>query len=92
MAHTYLLEIGLEEMPAHVVTPSMNQLQSRVENYLKDQRIDYQTIKAFSTPRRLALKIEGLSDKQPDVDELVKGPAKSSNWFYQGSRGLGRRY
>ncbi|KRM01148.1 glycine--tRNA ligase subunit beta [Limosilactobacillus gastricus] len=76
MAHTYLLEIGLEEMPAHVVTPSMNQLQSRVENYLKDQRIEYQTIKAFSTPRRLALKIEGLSDKQPDVDELVKGPAK----------------
>jgi len=76
MAHTYLLEIGLEEMPAHVVTPSMNQLQTRVENYLKDQRIEYQTINVFSTPRCLALEIEGLSDKQPDVDELVKGPAK----------------
>ncbi|WP_369403963.1 hypothetical protein [Secundilactobacillus silagei] len=26
MAHTFLLEIGLEEMPAHVVTPSIKQL------------------------------------------------------------------
>ena len=29
MAHSYLLEIGLEEMPAHVVTPSIKQLHER---------------------------------------------------------------
>lgn len=76
MAHTFLLEIGLEEMPAHVVTPSIKQLVEKTEDYLKDQRIDFDAVKPFSTPRRLTIQIEGLADKQPDVNETVKGPAK----------------
>ncbi|CAI2679367.1 Glycine--tRNA ligase beta subunit [Apilactobacillus kunkeei] len=76
MAHTFLLEIGLEEMPAHVVTPSIKQLVKKTEDYLKDQRIDFDVVKPFSTPRRLTIQIEGLADKQPDVNETVKGPAK----------------
>lgn len=35
MAHTFLLEIGLEEMPAHVVTPAIKQLVKRTADYLK---------------------------------------------------------
>lgn len=76
MANTYLLEVGVEEMPAHVVTPSIQQLHQRVAKYLKEQRIDYNHIQEFATPRRMALLIDGLSDKQPDIDESVKGPAK----------------
>ncbi|CAI2681541.1 Glycine--tRNA ligase beta subunit [Apilactobacillus kunkeei] len=76
MAHTFLLEIGLEEMPAHVVTPSIKQLVKKTEDYLKDQRIDFDAVKPFSTPRRLTIQIEGLADKQPDVNETLKGPAK----------------
>ncbi|MGY5338656.1 glycine--tRNA ligase subunit beta [Levilactobacillus spicheri] len=76
MAHTFLLEVGLEEMPAHVVTPAIRQLQKRVADYLKEQRVSYEAIKPFSTPRRLALEITGLADKQEDVSESVKGPAK----------------
>ena len=76
MANTYLLEVGVEEMPAHVVTPSIKQLHKRVADYLKDERISFDEIKEYATPRRLALLISGLADKQPDVDESVKGPAK----------------
>ena len=76
MANTYLLEVGVEEMPAHVVTPSIKQLHQRVANYLKEERISFDQIKEFATPRRLALLISGLSDEQPDIDESVKGPAK----------------
>lgn len=76
MAHTFLLEIGLEEMPAHVVTPSIKQLVQKTKKYLKDERISFDDIKSFSTPRRLAIQLTGLADKQPDVDEEVKGPAK----------------
>ncbi|MCQ2570322.1 MAG: glycine--tRNA ligase subunit beta, partial [Limosilactobacillus sp.] len=54
----------------------MRQLQTRVEKYLTEQRIEFDQITAYSTPRRLALEITGLSDKQPDIDESVKGPAK----------------
>ncbi|NLR32196.1 glycine--tRNA ligase subunit beta [Levilactobacillus tujiorum] len=76
MAHTFLLEIGLEEMPAHVVTPAIKQLVKRTADYLKEQRVAYDDIKPFSTPRRLAVQITGLADKQDDISESVKGPAK----------------
>ncbi|MBB1062778.1 glycine--tRNA ligase subunit beta [Limosilactobacillus fastidiosus] len=76
MANSYLLEVGVEEMPAHVVTPSIKQLHERVAKYLKEQRISFDKIQEFATPRRMALLIQGLSDKQPDIDESVKGPAK----------------
>ncbi|MCK8618348.1 glycine--tRNA ligase subunit beta [Apilactobacillus kunkeei] len=85
MAHTFLLEIGLEEMPAHVVTPSIKQLVKKTEDYLKDQRIDFDAVKPFSTPRRLTIQIEGLADKQPDVNETVKGPAKKIALYDEGN-------
>ncbi|WP_395318540.1 glycine--tRNA ligase subunit beta [Fructilactobacillus frigidiflavus] len=76
MTHTFLLEIGLEEMPAHVVTPSINELAEKTEKYLKENWISFDKVQKFSTPRRLALEISGLADKQPDIDEEVKGPAE----------------
>ncbi|MDO4903800.1 MAG: glycine--tRNA ligase subunit beta [Limosilactobacillus sp.] len=76
MANTYLLEVGVEEMPAHVVTPSIKQLHKRVADYLKEERISFEDIKEYATPRRMALLISGLDEKQPDIDESVKGPAK----------------
>ncbi len=47
MAHTFLLEIGLEEMPAHVVTPSIKQLVQKTKKYLKDERISLMTSSHF---------------------------------------------
>ena len=73
MANSYLLEVGVEEMPAHVVTPSIKQLHKRVADYLKEERIAFDSIKEYATPRRMALLINGLADKQPDIDESVKG-------------------
>ncbi len=51
-------------MPAHVVTPSIQQLVQKTKKYLKEQRISFDDIKPFSTPRRLAIQISGLADKQ----------------------------
>ncbi len=52
MAHTFLLEIGLEEIPAHVVTPSSQQLVKKMTAFLEENRLDFDEIKAYSTPRR----------------------------------------
>ncbi|GEL12468.1 glycine--tRNA ligase [Lapidilactobacillus concavus DSM 17758] len=76
MTATYLFEIGLEEMPAHVVRPSLDQLIEKTTAYLKEQRLDFEEIKPFATPRRLAFLITGLAEKQLDQVEEVKGPAK----------------
>lgn len=76
MANTFLLELGLEEMPAHVVTPSIEQMTKRISEFLDENRLAHGAIRQYSTPRRLAVIIDELSDKQEDIDELAKGPAK----------------
>lgn len=76
MAKDLLLEIGLEEMPAHVVTPSMQQLEQKVVKFLEDARLSFESIQAFSTPRRLAVLVKQVANQQEDTEEEVKGPAK----------------
>lgn len=71
----YLLEIGLEEIPAHLVTPLINQLAERMETFLKENRLKFDKIIKFSTPRRLAILVEGLAEASEAIDEEVKGPS-----------------
>lgn len=71
-----LLEIGLEEMPARVVTNSMNQLAEKVQSWLEAKQIQYRELKAFSTPRRLTVLVKDVSEAQADIHEEAKGPAK----------------
>ena len=72
----FLFELGIEEMPAKTILKSEQQLVDLVTSYLNDEKITFDDVKAFSTPRRLAVLINGLADKQPDLDLEVKGPAK----------------
>lgn len=76
MTKTVLLELGLEEMPAYLVTRSMDQLGQRVADFLKAHRLDFEKIETFSTPRRLAVRVKGLADRQMDLVEDFKGPSK----------------
>ncbi len=76
MAKDYLFEIGTEEMPAHVVPRSVSQLADRTRKFLKENGLKFKDIKTFSTPRRLTILVEDLAEKQDDIDEVKKGPAK----------------
>ena len=71
-----LIEIGLEEMPARFVTDSMNQLSDKVTNWLLEHNISFEQVESFSSPRRLAVLVRDVSDKQKDVELEAKGPAK----------------
>ena len=76
MTHTFLLEIGLEEMPAKVVASSAEQLKNLVNSHLKENGLGFKDITVYSTPRRLAVSVSDLEEKQADRTETVKGPAK----------------
>ncbi|EFQ56278.1 glycine--tRNA ligase, beta subunit [Streptococcus downei F0415] len=76
MTKNLLVELGLEELPAYVVTPSEKQLGQKMAAFLKDNRLSFDSIKTFSTPRRLAVRVMGLADKQEDLSEDFKGPSK----------------
>ncbi|SDP10437.1 glycyl-tRNA synthetase beta chain [Streptococcus equinus] len=76
MAKNLLVELGLEELPAYVVTPSEKQLGDRMAAFLKEKRLAFESIQTFSTPRRLAVRVIGLADAQTDLTEDFKGPSK----------------
>ncbi|EJG63600.1 glycyl-tRNA synthetase beta subunit domain protein [Streptococcus pneumoniae 2071247] len=81
MTKNLLVELGLEELPAYVVTPSEKQLGEKMAAFLKENRLSFEAIQTFSTPRRLAVRVTGLSDKQSDLTEDFKGPAKKLPWI-----------
>ncbi|MFK4565824.1 glycine--tRNA ligase subunit beta [Enterococcus sp. UD-01] len=85
MAQDLLLEIGLEEMPAHVVTPSREQLEQKIIKFLDEHHLAYETVQSFSTPRRLAVRVTNLPEQQEDTQEEVKGPAKKIALDEQGN-------
>lgn len=76
MTKNLLIELGLEELPAYVVTPSQQQLGQKVAAFLADNRLAYDDIQTFSTPRRLAVRVTGLAENQTDLTEDFKGPSK----------------
>ena len=71
---TFLLEIGTEELPADFVANAIAQWQSRIPKSLTDNLLTPESIKAYGTPRRLAVLIQGLPSQQPDREEAMKGP------------------
>lgn len=76
MTHTYLLEIGLEDLPAQMIVPAERQLAEKTANFLEEERIAYENIKTFSTPRRLAILVTGMADRQADEELVVRGPSR----------------
>ena len=69
-----LVEIGTEELPAMDLEKAYLQLQTLVPEVLADLRLEYQDVKIYATPRRLAAHIIGLAGKQAEVTQEVKGP------------------
>ena len=70
-----LLEIGLEEIPARMIAAAQSELAARVEGLLTRQRLGAAAVTSYSTPRRLAVRAEGVLEQQPDVQEQLTGPS-----------------
>ncbi|MCA0754579.1 glycine--tRNA ligase subunit beta [Paenibacillus sp. N4] len=85
MAKDLLLEIGLEEVPARFVRGAMNQLKEKIEKWLSDSRIEHGAVEAYATPRRLSVKVTEVAEKQSDMNEEAKGPARKIAQDAQGN-------
>ena len=73
----YLLEVGTEELPYKFIPQAIEQLNSGFKNFLNDNKVKFDDIKVYATPRRLAVIIDGLEDKTADEEKIVKGPVKT---------------
>jgi glycyl-tRNA synthetase beta chain len=73
----FLLEIGLDEIPARMIAGAEAELGRRVHDLLSRERLleDGASAKTYSTPRRLAVLVEGVRAAQADVEEKLSGPS-----------------
>src|SRR5262245_57424168 len=69
-----LLEILSEEIPARMQPQASRDLERLVSTGLTERGYKPSSTKAFATPRRLALVVEGLEARQPDMRDERKGP------------------
>ena len=70
---TLLLELGAEELPPKALDALSDAFAAGIEKGLQDAEIPFQTVTAFATPRRLAVQVTGLADKQPDREVERRG-------------------
>ena len=73
-------------MPAQMILPAVEQLKSFVQKTCENHQLSFNELRTFSTPRRLAVQIKGLPEKQEDRSVELKGPPaaiakdKDNNW------------
>ncbi len=84
MSRDLLFEIGVEELPAGYIPPALEQLERGITAGLAEARLAHGAVRTRATPRRLALYVESLEERQPDRDEEVMGPAARVAWDADG--------
>ncbi|WP_350313053.1 glycine--tRNA ligase subunit beta [Dickeya fangzhongdai] len=72
---TFLVEIGTEELPPKALRTLAEAFAANFTAELDTAGLGYQAVNWFAAPRRLALKVAGLSASQPDREVEKRGPA-----------------
>ena len=75
MTRDLLFEIGVEELPGGYVPPALEQLERAARDGLAGLRLGFGDLCTYGTPRRLALIVKDLAERQSDFDEEAMGPA-----------------
>lgn len=73
----FVLEIGFEEMPARFLAPLTRELEENIKSLLLREMIKFESVQAFSTPRRLCACVVGIASRQDSRLETVTGPPAS---------------
>ncbi len=71
----FLLEIGVEEMPARFLDPALAELKELAAAALSEQRLAFKRLLPCGSPRRIAIIVEGMAVSQEPLEMEVKGPA-----------------
>ncbi|QKW40425.1 glycine--tRNA ligase [Actinomadura sp. NAK00032] len=75
-AGTFALEIGVEELPPGEVGRTAEHVEGRLRDGLAEARLltDASSLTAYATPRRVIVLVDGLEAREPDTEQVVKGP------------------
>ncbi|MCY3833982.1 MAG: glycine--tRNA ligase subunit beta [Chloroflexi bacterium] len=73
-AADFLLEIGVEEMPADDVAAALTQVKAAAPKLFDELRLTHDGLEVHTTPRRIVVSARGLVPRQADEEYLAKGP------------------
>ncbi len=73
-----LIEIGTEEIPDWMIVSAVTQFRETVEKALNENALGGKVRLADATPRRIALIVDDVVERQADREELVMGPPKAA--------------
>ncbi|MDI5987422.1 glycine--tRNA ligase subunit beta [Halomonas sp. M4R5S39] len=74
-ANTLLVELGVEELPPSAIDTLSDALAEGIRRGLTEAEVAFGEVLAYASPRRLAVQIRELADKQPDREVERRGPA-----------------
>ncbi len=77
MTNKFLFELGVEEIPADLISPALRRLSEGLQELLEQRQIPCPSARQLGSPRRLSVLLEGLPDQQSDREETILGPPKS---------------
>ena len=80
----YLLELGVEELPAGFVPEAEERLVELLKQSLGQANLNFAEMQSFSTPRRLTAVVKGLADNQESTVKRVKGPPVKTSFDADG--------
>lgn len=76
MYRDLFFEIGTEEIPARFINSALNDINNIIKNYLDELKISFKNVEVYATPRRFAVVIRELNEKQNNLEDFIKGPSK----------------
>ncbi len=83
--HDLLFEIGTEEIPAGYIKPALAQLETGFARKAAELKIGHGGLMVMGTPRRLALIVRDVAEKQEDIREELLGPSKKAAFDAEGN-------
>ena len=81
----FILELGVEEIPAGYFAPAVKFLEERLTKALAEANLPFERLKTWGAPRRLAFGLWGLTAHQRDIEEEVVGPPLSAAYDSNGN-------
>ncbi len=81
----FLLEIGTEEMPSSAARQAVKDLERIFRQEFQANRLVFDEIRVYATPRRLAVLLTGLGERQKEAVLEIKGPPANQHFDLNGN-------
>lgn len=85
MVNRYLLEVGMEELPASYSKLAIEQFKNAFEKLLSENSYEDFEVNVYTTPRRITTIVDNIIENESIEKEEIKGPSKAISFDQDGN-------